>query len=120
LIKPEIKDEPLPPLGSPPATVRRYKSSALISAPTSAAKKRGATVTRRVLAASDTDARESRKNPPCPYYKSAITAPSDNPTSDSLAYQFAFLPSIKILLVGVIVPIVLNIWLIIRGCQGAC
>ena len=40
-------------------TVRRYKSGALISAPTSAAKRRGATVTCRALAASDTDTGES-------------------------------------------------------------
>jgi hypothetical protein len=55
LIKPKIKDEP--PVT--PATVRRYKSGALISAPTSAAKRRGATVTCRALAASDTDTGES-------------------------------------------------------------
>jgi hypothetical protein len=47
LIKSEIKDEPPPT----PTTVRRYKSGALISAPTSAAKRSGATVTRRALAA---------------------------------------------------------------------
>jgi hypothetical protein len=50
-IKPEIKDEPPPT----PATVRRYKSGALISAPTPAATRSGATVTRRALTASDTD-----------------------------------------------------------------
>ena len=55
LVKSEIKDEPPPT----PATVRRYKSGALISAPTSAAKRSGATVTRRALAASDTDTGES-------------------------------------------------------------
>ena len=54
LMKSEIKDEPLTP-----ATVRRYKSGALISAPTSAATRSGATVTRRALAASDTDTGES-------------------------------------------------------------
>ena len=53
LIKSEIKDEPPPPVTS--ATVRRYKSGALISAPTSTAKRSGTTVTRRALAASDTD-----------------------------------------------------------------
>ena len=42
-----------------PATVRRYKSGAHISAPTSAAKRSGATVTRRAFAASDTDTEES-------------------------------------------------------------
>src|SRR2546423_8053066 len=57
LIKSEIKDEPPPPVT--PATVRRYKSGALISAPTSAAKRSGATVTRRAFAASDTDTGES-------------------------------------------------------------
>jgi hypothetical protein len=56
-IKPEIKDEPRPL--STPATVRRYRSGALISAPTSAATRSGATVTRRALAASDTDTGES-------------------------------------------------------------
>jgi hypothetical protein len=55
LIKPEIKDEPPPT----PRTVRRYKSGAVISAPTSAATRSGATVTRRALAASDTDTGES-------------------------------------------------------------
>jgi hypothetical protein len=55
LIKPEIKDEPPPT----PTTVRRYKYGAVISAPTSAATRSGATVTRRALAASDTDTRES-------------------------------------------------------------
>jgi hypothetical protein len=54
LIKPEIKDEP-----PTPTTVRRYKSGALISAPTSAATRTGATVTRRAFAASDTDTGES-------------------------------------------------------------
>jgi hypothetical protein len=57
LIKSEIKDEPPPP--PTPTTVRRYKSGTLISAPTSAAKRSGAIVTRRALAASDTDTRES-------------------------------------------------------------
>jgi hypothetical protein len=57
LIKSEIKDEPPPP--ATPATVRRYRSGALISAPTSAAKRSGATVTRQALAASDTDTGES-------------------------------------------------------------
>ena len=57
LIKSEIKDEPPPTVT--PATVRRYKSGALISAPTSAAKRSGATVTRRALAASDSDIGES-------------------------------------------------------------
>jgi hypothetical protein len=54
-VKSEIKDEPPPPVI--PATIRRYKSGALISAPTSAGKRSGATVTRRALglAASDTD-----------------------------------------------------------------
>ena len=47
------------PLPVTPATVRRYKSGALISAPTSAAKRRSATVTCRALAASDTDTGES-------------------------------------------------------------
>jgi hypothetical protein len=57
LIKLEIKDEsPLPPT---PTTARRYKSGALISAPTSAVKRSDAIVTRRALAASDTDTRES-------------------------------------------------------------
>ena len=56
-VKSEIKDEPPPPVH--PATVRRYKSGALISAPTSAAKRSGATVTRRALAASDSDIGES-------------------------------------------------------------
>ena len=56
-IKSEIKNEPPPPVT--PATVRRYKSGALISAPTSAAKRSGATVTRRALAASDSDIGES-------------------------------------------------------------
>jgi hypothetical protein len=46
-----------PPLT--PATVRRYKSGDLISAPASAAKRKGATVTRRGLAASGTDTRGS-------------------------------------------------------------
>ena len=55
LMKVEVKDEPPPT----PATVRRYKSGALISAPTSAAKRSGATVTRRAQAASDTDTGES-------------------------------------------------------------
>jgi hypothetical protein len=55
LIKLEVKDEP----PSAPTIVRRYKSSALISAPTSAAKRSGATVTRRALAASDTNTGES-------------------------------------------------------------
>ena len=59
LIKSEIKDEPPPPPTPTPTTVRRYKSGALISAPTSAAKRSGATVTRRALAASDTDTGES-------------------------------------------------------------
>ena len=58
LIKPEIKDEH-PPLPVTPATARRYKSGALNSTPTSAAKRRGATVTCRALAASDTDTGES-------------------------------------------------------------
>jgi hypothetical protein len=39
--------------------VRRYKSGAVISAPTSAATRSGATVTRRALAVSDTDTGES-------------------------------------------------------------
>jgi hypothetical protein len=56
-VKSEVKDEPPPPVT--PATVRRYKSGALISAPTSAAKRSGATVTRRALAASDSDIGES-------------------------------------------------------------
>jgi hypothetical protein len=41
-IKSEIKDKPPPPVT--PATVRRYKSGALISALTSAVKRSGATV----------------------------------------------------------------------------
>ena len=41
-----------------------------------------------------------------------------HPTSVLVPYQFAFLPIINNLLVGVIVPIVLNDRLIIRGCQG--
>jgi hypothetical protein len=57
LIKSEVKDEPLPPVT--PATIRRYKSGALISAATPAAKRSGATVTRRAFAASDTDTGES-------------------------------------------------------------
>jgi hypothetical protein len=56
-IKSEVKNEPPPPIT--PATVRRYKSGALIFAPTSAAKRSGATVTRQALAASDTDTGES-------------------------------------------------------------
>ena len=41
-----------------PATVRRYKSDALISAPTSTAKS-GTTVIHRALVTSDTDTKES-------------------------------------------------------------
>jgi hypothetical protein len=56
LIKSEIKDEPPPPVT--PVTVRRYKSGALISA--RPPPQRGAVpVTRRALAARDTDTRES-------------------------------------------------------------
>ena len=57
MIKSEIKDESSPPVT--PATVRRYKSGALISAPTSTAKRSGTTVIHRALAASDTDTKES-------------------------------------------------------------
>jgi hypothetical protein len=57
LVKSEVKNEPPP---SPaPTTVRRYKSGALISAPTSAVKRSGAIVTRRALTASNTDTGES-------------------------------------------------------------
>jgi hypothetical protein len=48
LIKSEIKDEPPPTVTS--ATVRRYKSGALISVPTSAAKRSGTTATHRARA----------------------------------------------------------------------
>ena len=57
LVKPKVKDEPPPT----PSTVRRYRSGgAIIVAATSAAKRSGATVTRRAQAsASDTDTAES-------------------------------------------------------------